>query len=264
MKNYFKLSYTESILLILTFTVLNFFNPIFKKILIYIHLPESMIFSISYTIPFLFLFIFISHLSQKKNKIIDLSFKISPWYVYILLISMMICMIFLNDYIISFVPKEGPLLGNMYKEIESFLKEEAKNPIPFLSTTVLLAPICEEVLFRGIILNGLLKNKIHPIKAILFSSFLFGLSHMNPWQFVGGFFIGSFIGYIYYTTSSIIDCILLHIFNNTFAILTMFFFINYEDFSENRNIHLFLIFIINLLVMTTGGIFLFKSKRNKK
>jgi len=261
MKNYFNINYIEAFLLIFAFTFLNFFNLLFRKLLIYIKLPESMIFSISYTIPFIFLFVFISHQAQRKNLVIDLSFKVSSWYIYIVHFWMMLCMIMLNDYISSFIPKEGPLLGNMYKEIEAFLKEEAKNPIPFFSTTILLAPICEEVLFRGIILNGMLRNKIHPIKAILFSSFLFGLTHMNPWQFVGGFFIGSFIGFIYFTTNSIMDCILLHIFNNSFALLTMFLFMKNEDFfSTQKNFNFLLILMIGL-TLVIGCIFLFKKRK---
>ncbi|WP_244273559.1 CPBP family intramembrane glutamic endopeptidase [Blattabacterium cuenoti] len=173
-------------------------------------------------------------------------------------------MIIINEYISSLVPRDGPILGNMYKEIEEFLKEEIKNPIPFFSTTILLAPICEEVLFRGIILNGMLKNNIHPIKAILFSSFLFGLTHMNPWQLVGGIIIGSFIGFIYFITSSIIDCILLHVFNNAFAIFTMFFFIKDEDpiFSK-REINIEFILIIALIIIISGSIFLFKKKKKE-
>ncbi|WP_185871632.1 CPBP family glutamic-type intramembrane protease [Blattabacterium cuenoti] len=264
MKNYFKISYIESILLIVGFVALNFFNVILRKLLIYINLPESMIFSISYTFPFIFLFIFISHQTQKKNLIIDLSMKLSPWYIYFIIFCMMFCMIIINEFFSSLVPREGPILGNMYKEIEEFLREEIKNPIPFFSTTILLAPICEEVLFRGIILNGMLKNKIHPIKAILFSSFLFGLTHMNPWQFVGGLIIGSFIGFIYFITSSIINCILLHVFNNAFAIFTMFLFMKNEDSllsKEGVNTDFGLILITSFIIIISGSIFLLKKKK---
>ncbi|WP_185862126.1 CPBP family intramembrane glutamic endopeptidase [Blattabacterium cuenoti] len=262
MKNYFKINYIKAILLIIAFTALNFFNAIFKKLLISINLPENMIFSISYTLPFIFLFVFISHQAQKKNLIIDLSMKLSPWYIYLIIFSMMFCMIIINEYLSSLVPRDGPILGNMYKEIEEFLKEEIKNPIPFFSTTVLLAPICEEVLFRGIILNGMLKNKIHPIKAILFSSFLFGLTHMNPWQFVGGIVIGSFIGFIYFVTSSIMNCILLHIFNNAFAVFAMFFFIKNEDiFSQKMSLNFWLLLTIVFTITISGCIFLLKKRR---
>ncbi|WP_185863792.1 CPBP family glutamic-type intramembrane protease [Blattabacterium cuenoti] len=266
MKNYFKINYIESILLIVGFIVLNFLNLVLRKLFISINLPESMIFSISYTLPFILLFFFISHQAQKKNLIIDLSTKFSSWYIYFVIFCMMFCMIIINEYISSLVPREGPILGNMYKEIEEFLKEEVKNPIPFFSTTILLAPICEEVLFRGIILNGMLKNKIHPIKAILFSSFLFGLTHMNPWQLVGGMIIGSFIGFIYFITSSIIDCILLHVFNNAFAIFTMFFFIKNEDpflSKKEVNTNIGIILIIAFIIIISGSIFLLKKKKEK-
>ncbi|WP_185863238.1 CPBP family intramembrane glutamic endopeptidase [Blattabacterium cuenoti] len=265
MKNYFKINYIESILLIIGFIALNFFNLILRKLLIYINLPENMIFSISYTLPFIFLFFFISRQAQKKSLTIDLSMSLSPWYIYFIIFCMMFCMIIINEYISSLVPKEGPILGNMYKEIEEFLISEIQNPIPFFSTTVLLAPICEEVLFRGIILNGMLKNKIHPIKAILFSSFLFGLTHLNPWQFVGGIIIGSFIGFIYFITSSIIDCILLHIFNNAFAVFTMFLFMKNKDFFAPKKISLdinfVLILIISFIIVMSGSIFLLKKKK---
>ncbi|WP_185864454.1 type II CAAX endopeptidase family protein [Blattabacterium cuenoti] len=262
MKNYFKINYIESFLIIIAFTALNFFNVIFKKLLIIINLPDGMVFSISYTIPFVLLFTFLSYQCQKKSIVIDLPMKLSPWYIYIIIFFMMLSMIILNEYISSLVPKEGPILGNMYKEIEFFLKEETKNPIPFFSTTVLLAPICEEVLFRGIILNGMLKNKIHPVKAILFSSFLFGLTHMNPWQFVGGLFVGSFIGFIYFTTSSIINCILLHVFNNAFALFAMFLFMENEKIvSQEKNINYsWIILLISLIIITIGSFFLLRKK----
>ncbi|WP_185858509.1 CPBP family glutamic-type intramembrane protease [Blattabacterium cuenoti] len=262
MKNYFKINYIEAFLLIVAFTALNFFNAIFRKLLISINFPESMIFSISYTIPFILLFVFISHQAQKKNLTIDLSMRLSPWYIYLILFCMMFCVIILNEHLSSLVPIEGPILGDMYKKIEEFLKEEVQNPIPFFSTTVLLAPICEEVFFRGIILNGMLKNKIHPMKAILFSSFLFGLTHMNPWQFVGGIVIGSFIGFIYFVTSSIINCILLHIFNNAFAIFIMFFFIKNEKvLSKERNSNFWIVLMIIFTIIITGCFFLYKKSR---
>ena len=64
---------------------------------------------------------------------------------------------------------------------------------------VIAAPILEELIFRGILLDGLLK-KYTPFKAILLSSFLFGFVHLNPWQFVTGLLIGIFSGWVYYKT----------------------------------------------------------------
>ena len=51
---------------------------------------------------------------------------------------------------------------------------------------VIAAPVLEELIFRGIILNGLLK-RYSPLKSVLISSILFGVVHLNPWQFVAAF-----------------------------------------------------------------------------
>ncbi|WP_317168426.1 CPBP family intramembrane glutamic endopeptidase [Blattabacterium cuenoti] len=265
-KNYFKINYVESILLVIAFITLNFINVFIRKFLLSLNLSENTIFAVSYSIPFIILFTFISHQAKKKNLVVDLSIRISPWYVYFVIFFMMLSAIILNEHLSSLVPKEGPILENMYKEIEVVLKEEVKNPIPFFSTTVLLAPICEEILFRGIILNGMLRNKIHPIKAIIFSSFLFGLTHMNPWQLLGGLFVGSFIGYIYYITNSITDCILLHILNNFIATVGIFYSLddgldynNLEKLDNNNHVY---IFLISILILLSGSYFLLKKRKN--
>jgi membrane protease YdiL (CAAX protease family) len=74
---------------------------------------------------------------------------------------------------------------------------------------VIAAPILEELIFRGIILDGLLRI-YSPIKSILVSSFLFGLVHLNPWQFVTGLIVGIFSGWVYYKTRSLLPSIIIH------------------------------------------------------
>ncbi|WP_317167292.1 type II CAAX endopeptidase family protein [Blattabacterium cuenoti] len=265
-KNYFKINYIEAILLVISFITINFFNSTLKKIFNIFHLSESVMFSISYSIPFIFLFSFIFYQSYRKKLSLNLfSIKISSWYVYAVIFFVMFNTIILNEYLSSLVPKDGPILGNMYREIEFFLKEEIKNPMPFLSTTILLAPICEEIFFRGIILNGMLRSKIHPLKAIIFSSFLFGLTHMNPWQLVGGLFIGAFIGYTYFITSSILDCILLHVFNNMVATIGIFYTINHDILLNEKNPFFItmLVITVGIIFVISGSYFLFRLKTKK-
>jgi uncharacterized protein len=72
-----------------------------------------------------------------------------------------------------------------------------------------VAPITEEVLFRGIVLRGLLHHH-GPAIALLLSALLFGFVHLNPWQFVSGFFLGSFIGFAYIRTVSILPGLMCH------------------------------------------------------
>ena len=83
---------------------------------------------------------------------------------------------------------------------------------------ILLGPVLEEIIFRGIILRGFLKN-YHPVKAIVISSLLFGIIHLNLSQLVAAFIIGCFIGFIYWQTRSLFLCILIHIVNNGIAFI---------------------------------------------
>jgi membrane protease YdiL (CAAX protease family) len=121
-------------------------------------------------------------------------------------------------------------------------------------------PILEEVLFRGIILDGFL-NRYRPGKAIFWSAFLFGLFHLNPWQFIPGFLIGLLLGYVYLKTRSIIPVILIHIINNSFSYLVIYFYdedvISFRDlFTETRSYMIFfgissLIFFLCLVWLTS-------------
>ena len=74
---------------------------------------------------------------------------------------------------------------------------------------VLIAPLLEELIFRGIILDGLLR-RYSPLTSILVSSVIFGLAHLNPWQFVTAFFLGCFMGWVYLRSGSLAGCVLIH------------------------------------------------------
>lgn len=75
------------------------------------------------------------------------------------------------------------------------------------------APFIEEIMYRGILLNGLLKKYDSKI-AIFLSSLVFAIMHFNFYQSINAFFIGLILSYIFYRTKSIYLCILLHFVNN--------------------------------------------------
>lgn len=107
-----------------------------------------------------------------------------------------------------------PLPESVRKAFEDMAGQ--KGVISFI-TLVIAAPILEELIFRGIILNGLLK-RYSPIKSILVSGLLFGFVHLNPWQFVSAMVLGTFSGWIYYKTNKLTLSILIHVVNN-FAVI---------------------------------------------
>lgn len=78
---------------------------------------------------------------------------------------------------------------------------------------VILAPIAEELLFRGIIFRMLTKHWSE-VAAIVVSALLFGLYHMNLLQAIYVLPIGLLLGYIAYKCKSVLPCILIHMVNN--------------------------------------------------
>ncbi len=89
--------------------------------------------------------------------------------------------------------------------------------------------ICEEIMFRGTIMNayeGLSKKK-----AIIYSAVLFGLFHLNLQNLVGPILLGIVFGIIVYKTNSIYSSIIAHTINNGIALT-----IGYLTFRGNQNL----------------------------
>ena len=81
----------------------------------------------------------------------------------------------------------------------------------------LLAPLSEEMVFRGAVLKSLLQWKQNPWVGIVISAILFALIHMNPVQMPHAFLVGLLLGWMYYRTDSIIPGVVYHWVNNTVA-----------------------------------------------
>lgn len=81
----------------------------------------------------------------------------------------------------------------------------------------LLAPLAEEMVFRGAILRSLLRWKSNPWVGIVISAILFAVIHMNPAQMPHAFLIGLLLGWMYWRTDSIVPGVVYHWLNNTVA-----------------------------------------------
>lgn len=100
------------------------------------------------------------------------------------------------------------------KVFEGLMKE----PWGYVAVGI-LAPLAEEVIFRGAILRtllGMLSKKNHWV-AIMISAALFGAVHGNEAQFVNALVMGLLLGWMYYRTKSLVPGILMHWVNNTMA-----------------------------------------------
>lgn len=85
-----------------------------------------------------------------------------------------------------------------------------------------VAPIVEELIFRGLILQGFRRNYNGYI-SVFFSALLFALFHLNPWQFPATFVLGLVLGWIMLRTNNIFLVILGHSINNMLVLLSITF-----------------------------------------
>ena len=84
-------------------------------------------------------------------------------------------------------------------------------------TISILAPLLEEVMFRGAIQGRLMRNVRTPWTAIIAAALVFGVFHMNPIQIVYATMLGVVFGWIYYRTGSLMSVIVGHVLNNSVA-----------------------------------------------
>lgn len=86
-------------------------------------------------------------------------------------------------------------------------------------TSIVIAPIMEEILFRGILQDALMR-KYGVFVGILIASAVFGIVHLIPQQVVNAFMIGIVLGYIFYRTGALLPVILIHCINNAISYFT--------------------------------------------
>lgn len=112
------------------------------------------------------------------------------------------------------------LLPMSQSDIDMFQRLMSGGVASFI-TLCLIAPVIEEMLFRGIFLRSFL-HQYSARQAIFFSSALFGIAHLNIYQGVPAFLVGLMIGWIYLRVRSLWPCIIAHMaFNLSGYAITM-------------------------------------------
>ena len=89
-----------------------------------------------------------------------------------------------------------------------------------ITGSVMIAAFMEEILFRGIIMEALLKRYSGRI-ALLQSSLLFMLAHPDPSQMPGAFLLGLLTGYFYLRQRDLCMCFFIHLTNNVVTAILM-------------------------------------------
>lgn len=116
-------------------------------------------------------------------------------------------------------------LGIPKQEIASFFG--ANQPLSLKAITlflvVVMAPLTEEVLYRGVLFPAL-EPHLHPHHAAMAAGMLFGAIHFEPHTILPLAFLGYLLCLTYHYTRSLWLCIALHAVNNTLAFVVLIWF----------------------------------------
>ncbi len=99
----------------------------------------------------------------------------------------------------------------------------------FLCASV-VAPLVEEFVFRGVIMQPL--RRFGNAFAVVASALLFGLSHGAPSNIVFAFLCGVVLGFVVIASKSLWVGIIVHFFNNFYAVASYEFYNRFPSFSS--------------------------------
>lgn len=102
---------------------------------------------------------------------------------------------------------------------EAILKffENLESPVWFFFVGAVLAPIVEEMFFRGFLFQGF-RQKYGWITAMLLSSVIFAAAHLDLVALIPTFILGCVLAYIYHRSNSVWPGVILHFLVNAFGL----------------------------------------------
>ncbi|MBQ9767802.1 MAG: CPBP family intramembrane metalloprotease [Lachnospiraceae bacterium] len=165
---------------------------------------------------------------QKRPLKESLGLNALTWKQWLLLIPLAICMVNITEFVnlISQLFVTNQVSGHM-------LDLTLQYPFPVAFFAVAIMPmICEEVIFRGIIYQGYRRSGI--LRAILLSSFLFGIMHMNLNQFSYAFVLGILFCLINEAAGSFLPSMVMHLFINGRSIVLLYGVVELLEYLHNR------------------------------
>lgn len=107
-------------------------------------------------------------------------------------------------------------------DVISELLGEINAPYLFAFTTVIVAPITEEMFFRGFLFKGL-REKYGWVNALMFSSMIFAIFHGQLATLLPTFLLGALFSYLYQRTDSVFPGMFLHFTVNAMGALVLLF-----------------------------------------
>ncbi|MEC3875333.1 CPBP family intramembrane glutamic endopeptidase [Chryseobacterium salviniae] len=180
--------------------------------------------------------VFIVLLGLNKNlRLLEHDWKVAFANIFIMIVLFIVLRKHINRYInqLSFsIQKIGLyfLIGIIYSTIFNFifieiyggdfsLKPHNKILLSSILSIVLIGPIAEEIIFRVIPVEYLLKKEVSKNWIIFFTSLFFSLVHLPNWyQVIATFLLGLLCSIIYTKERNLLYPIIIHFIYNAFSV----------------------------------------------
>lgn len=111
-----------------------------------------------------------------------------------------------------------PMPPEMVREYHRALFSAERGLALDLFVLALSPAVCEELLFRGVLLQGT-RRSMSPTWTVVVNGLLFGLFHISPYRFVSTMILGMVLALIVLRAGSILPGMLFHLLNNASAIV---------------------------------------------
>ncbi|MBQ7880230.1 MAG: CPBP family intramembrane metalloprotease [Clostridia bacterium] len=155
------------------------------------------------------------------------------------------------NYFQSLVDKLGFTSSSLPYQLNS-----PKNYIISLISLAVIPAVCEELIFRGVLVNAL-KGKGYTF-AIIFSSIMFSIFHFSPSQLIYPICFGLILSIVYLRTNNIFVPMLLHFINNALS-LSIQYFSNGSAEAFTHSASMLIYAIITLLIWVVIMVYMFKD-----
>jgi len=242
----FGLSYNIIIALLISAGTLNPETISANPLLLYIQ---------SFISPFMFFCLFLWQNRSKKYNVkqaLGINKPISIRFVLISILAAILCLFLFSN------------ISNLFDFALEFIGFNPSDDIPLLKSNfghlllnllvlALLPAVFEELIFRGIVFTGLIKDH-KPIVAILLTTFMFAFMHGTLQQTFYQLILGLIITLVMYVTNNILYPIIVHFCNNAIIVI-MDYVIHNQNILSANSIDIF--YIINSIILMLTGIVLF-------
>lgn len=132
-----------------------------------------------------------------------------------------------------------------------------KDLLLYYISLAIIPALCEELLFRGLIINSL-KHK-GEIFAVVLSSIMFAIFHLSPEQLLYPICWGLLLGIVYLRTKNIIFPMIMHFINNAFSITIQYFMTPSSPTKFEPTVFLAIYAIVTFAIWILVMVYLFKD-----